>query len=84
MTGGGRTNARASSSCTKKMEEIGRAMGASLVWRAPVSPAGAPGAHHEGGTRMGSDPEDLGGEPLRPELGHSEPLRHRQLDLPDA
>jgi gluconate 2-dehydrogenase alpha chain len=39
-----------------KMEEIGRAMGASLVWRAPVSPAGAPGAHHEGGTRMGSDP----------------------------
>jgi gluconate 2-dehydrogenase alpha chain len=41
----------------KKMEEIGRAMGASLVWRAPVSPAGAPGAHHEGGTRMGSDPK---------------------------
>ena len=39
-----------------KMEEIGRAMGASLVWRAPVSPAGAPGAHHEGGTRMGNDP----------------------------
>jgi gluconate 2-dehydrogenase alpha chain len=39
-----------------KMEEIGRAMGASIVWRAPVSPAGAPGAHHEGGTRMGSDP----------------------------
>jgi ABC transporter substrate binding protein/GMC oxidoreductase len=39
-----------------KMEEIGRAMGASLIWRAPVSPAGAPGAHHEGGTRMGSDP----------------------------
>jgi gluconate 2-dehydrogenase alpha chain len=22
-----------------------------------VSPAGAPGAHHEGGTRMGSDPK---------------------------
>ena len=41
----------------KKMEEIGRAMGASLVWRAPVSPAGAPGAHHEGGTRMGNDPK---------------------------
>jgi gluconate 2-dehydrogenase alpha chain len=40
-----------------KMEEIGRAMGASIVWRAPVSPAGAPGAHHEGGTRMGSDPK---------------------------
>jgi gluconate 2-dehydrogenase alpha chain len=40
----------------KKMEEIGRVMGASIVWRAPVSPAGAPGAHHEGGTRMGSDP----------------------------
>jgi gluconate 2-dehydrogenase alpha chain len=41
----------------KKMEEIGRAMGASIVWRAPVSPAGAPGAHHEGGARMGSDPK---------------------------
>jgi gluconate 2-dehydrogenase alpha chain len=41
----------------KKMEEIGRAMGASIVWRAPVSPAGAPGAHHEGGTRMGVDPK---------------------------
>jgi gluconate 2-dehydrogenase alpha chain len=40
-----------------KMEEIGRAMGASIVWRAPVSPAGAPGAHHEGGTRMGVDPK---------------------------
>src|SRR5262249_59023508 len=39
----------------KKMEEIGRAMGASKVWRAPLSP-GAPGAHHEGGTRMGKDP----------------------------
>jgi gluconate 2-dehydrogenase alpha chain len=42
----------------KKMEEIGRAMGASIVWRAPVSPAGAPGAHHEGGARMGSDPKN--------------------------
>jgi len=41
----------------KKMEEIGRTMGASVVWRAPVSPAGAPGAHHEGGTRMGNDPK---------------------------
>jgi gluconate 2-dehydrogenase alpha chain len=41
----------------KKMEEIGRTMGAQQVWRAPVSPAGAPGAHHEGGTRMGNDPK---------------------------
>jgi gluconate 2-dehydrogenase alpha chain len=40
----------------KKMEEIGRAMGASQVWRSPIGP-GAPGAHHEGGTRMGSDPK---------------------------
>jgi gluconate 2-dehydrogenase alpha chain len=39
-----------------KMEEIGRSMGASQVWRAPRGP-GAPGAHHEGGTRMGSDPK---------------------------
>ena len=40
----------------KKMEEIGRAMGATHVWRAPLGP-GAPGAHHEGGTRMGNDPK---------------------------
>ncbi len=38
-----------------KMEELGRAMGASHVWRGPVRP-GSPGGHHEGGTRMGSDP----------------------------
>jgi gluconate 2-dehydrogenase alpha chain len=40
----------------RKMEEIGRAMGATHVWRSPLGP-GAPGAHHEGGTRMGSDPK---------------------------
>jgi len=40
----------------KKMEELGHAMGATHVWRAPLGP-GAPGAHHEGGTRMGSDPK---------------------------
>jgi gluconate 2-dehydrogenase alpha chain len=39
-----------------KMEEIGRAMGAQKVWRTPTSP-GVPGAHHEGGTRMGNDPK---------------------------
>jgi gluconate 2-dehydrogenase alpha chain len=39
-----------------KMEEIGRTMGAQKVWRAPTSP-GIPGAHHEGGTRMGNDPK---------------------------
>ena len=39
-----------------KLEEIARASGASKVWRAPLGP-GAPGAHHEGGTRMGSDPK---------------------------
>jgi len=39
-----------------KMEELGRAMGATHVWRAPLGP-GAPGAHHEGGTRMGNDPK---------------------------
>jgi gluconate 2-dehydrogenase alpha chain len=40
----------------RKMEELGRAMGATHVWRAPLG-LGAPGAHHEGGTRMGSDPK---------------------------
>ncbi len=39
-----------------KMEELGRAMGATHVWRTPLGP-GAPGAHHEGGTRMGNDPK---------------------------
>jgi gluconate 2-dehydrogenase alpha chain len=39
----------------QKMEEIGRAMGGAQVWRNGLSP-GAPGAHHEGGTRMGNDP----------------------------
>ncbi len=42
----------------KKLAEIGRAMGAEKVWAPPASPAGAPGAHHEGGTRMGADPKD--------------------------
>jgi gluconate 2-dehydrogenase alpha chain len=39
----------------EKMEGIGRAMGANIVWRAPLN-QGQPGAHHEGGTRMGNDP----------------------------
>ena len=66
-----------------KMEEIGRAMGATQVWRGAAQPgrAGrAPRGRHPHGQRS----EDLGGEPLRPELGHPEPVRHRQLDLPDA
>ena len=41
----------------QRMEEIGHAMGATQVWRSPIGP-GAPGAHHEGGTRMGSDPSN--------------------------
>ncbi|MGD0151771.1 MAG: GMC family oxidoreductase [Xanthobacteraceae bacterium] len=41
----------------KKMVEIGRAMGAAQVWTAPFGP-GAPGAHHQGGTRMGSEPHE--------------------------
>jgi gluconate 2-dehydrogenase alpha chain len=40
----------------KKMVEIGRAMGAAHVWTGPLGP-GSPGAHHQGGTRMGSDPK---------------------------
>jgi len=39
-----------------KLEELAAAMGATRVWRAPVGP-GSPGAHHEGGTRMGNDPK---------------------------
>src|SRR6202166_4415497 len=39
-----------------KMEEIGRATGAAHVWRTPDA-GGAPGGHHEGGTRMGGDPK---------------------------
>jgi gluconate 2-dehydrogenase alpha chain len=40
-----------------KVEGIARAMGADKTWLGPLG-AGAPGAHHEGGTRMGSDPKD--------------------------
>src|SRR5712691_958898 len=40
----------------QKLEGLGRAMGATHVWRSPMGP-GSPGAHHEGGTRMGSDPK---------------------------
>ncbi len=40
----------------RKLEEMGRATGATHVWRAPETP-GAPGGHHEGGTRMGDDPK---------------------------
>jgi gluconate 2-dehydrogenase alpha chain len=39
-----------------KTEELGRAMGASHVWRAKERP-GSPGGHHQGGARMGSDPK---------------------------
>jgi gluconate 2-dehydrogenase alpha chain len=40
----------------KKLEELGHAMGATQVWRGPLG-SGAPGGHHEGGTRMGNDPK---------------------------
>jgi gluconate 2-dehydrogenase alpha chain len=40
----------------QKLEGVGHAMGAAHVWRAPLGP-GMPGAHHEGGTRMGIDPK---------------------------
>jgi gluconate 2-dehydrogenase alpha chain len=39
-----------------RLEEIARMTGASLVWRSPDN-GGAPASHHEGGTRMGSDPK---------------------------
>jgi gluconate 2-dehydrogenase alpha chain len=42
---------------TKKLGEIGRAMNAAQVWTGALN-GGAPGAHHEGGTRMGSDPKE--------------------------
>ena len=40
-----------------KLLEIGKAMGASKVWLGNLSP-GSPGAHHQGGARMGADPKD--------------------------
>jgi gluconate 2-dehydrogenase alpha chain len=42
---------------TKKLEDIGHAMKAAHVWTGELN-AGQPGAHHEGGTRMGGDPKD--------------------------
>ncbi|HEY7297238.1 MAG TPA: GMC family oxidoreductase [Xanthobacteraceae bacterium] len=41
----------------QKLLDIGHAMGASVVWTSPFGP-GSPGAHHEGGTRMGSNPKE--------------------------
>ena len=41
----------------KKMVEIGHAMDAPLVWTAPFGP-GSPGAHHQGGARMGANPKE--------------------------
>ncbi|HEY5064565.1 MAG TPA: GMC family oxidoreductase [Xanthobacteraceae bacterium] len=41
----------------KKMVDIGHAMDATLVWTAPFSP-GSPGAHHQGGARMGANPKE--------------------------
>ncbi len=40
-----------------KVQEIARAMGASKVWTRGGG-NGAPGGHHSGGTRMGSNPKD--------------------------
>jgi gluconate 2-dehydrogenase alpha chain len=40
----------------KKMEEMARASGATRIWHTPEG-NGAPGGHHEGGVRMGSDPK---------------------------
>ena len=42
---------------SQKLLEIGHAMGASKVWLGNLSP-GSPGAHHQGGARMGADPKD--------------------------
>src|SRR5438552_1380390 len=39
-----------------KLEGLAAGMGATRVWRAPMGP-GSPGAHHEGGTRMGNNPK---------------------------
>ena len=40
-----------------KVQEIGHAMGASKVWTGGIG-NGAPGGHHSGGTRMGSNPKE--------------------------
>jgi gluconate 2-dehydrogenase alpha chain len=41
---------------TQKLEGIAHAMGATKVWRGNLN-SGAPGSHHQGGARMGSDPK---------------------------
>ncbi len=64
----------------RKLEEIGHAAGANLVWRAPET-GGAPGGHHMGGTRMGGNPRDSVGEPLFAELGCAQPVHHGQFDF---
>ena len=60
---------------------LGRAMGATQVWRAPSAGAGlsrrAPRGRHTHGERS----ENFGSEPLWPDLGHPESFLDRQLDL---
>jgi gluconate 2-dehydrogenase alpha chain len=63
-----------------RMEEIGRAMGASKVWAARARRAGRPPrGRHPHGERS----EDLGGEPLRTDVGRPQSVRGRQLHLPE-
>ncbi len=42
----------------QKLVDIGKAMGATNVWVGSSGGPPMPGAHHQGGARMGSDPKD--------------------------
>jgi gluconate 2-dehydrogenase alpha chain len=66
----------------QKLEELGRAMGATHVWRAP-SGSGRTGCAPRGRDANGRRPEDIGRKSLRPELGHSEPLCRGQREFSD-
>ena len=65
---------------TGKIMEIGRAMGAAHVWPSGFSP-GCAGLAPPGRRAHGQQPEGIGGQQIRTDLGHPEPVRARQRQL---
>ena len=66
----------------RKMEEIGRRHGR-IACVAGAGRRGRAGRPSRGRHPHGQRSEELGGQQIRSELGYPEPVRHRQLDLPD-
>jgi len=80
--GGGRNELKRAEFMLKKITELGRAMGRRSVagTRGPRRSRRASRGRHA----MGSDPKTSVVNRYGPELGHSEPVHHRLIDLPVA